>query len=43
MVIFGASGDITHRKLIPAIFDLYENKLLPSHFAVLRVSRSKFS
>ncbi|MDD2474766.1 MAG: glucose-6-phosphate dehydrogenase [Dysgonamonadaceae bacterium] len=43
MVIFGASGDLTHRKLIPAIFDLYENKLLPSHFAVLGVSRSKFS
>ena len=43
MVIFGASGDLTYRKLIPAIFDLYENKLLPSHFAVLGVSRSDIS
>ena len=43
MVIFGASGDLTHRKLIPAIFDLYENKLLPTHFAVLGVSRTNFS
>ncbi len=43
MVIFGASGDLTYRKLLPAIFDLYENKLLPTHFAVLGVSRSEFS
>ncbi|MDD2551736.1 MAG: glucose-6-phosphate dehydrogenase [Dysgonamonadaceae bacterium] len=43
MVIFGASGDLTYRKLLPAIFDLYENKLLPSHFAVLGVSRTNFT
>ena len=43
MVIFGASGDLAYRKLIPAIFDLYENKLLPTNFAVLGVSRSKIS
>lgn len=43
MVIFGASGDLAYRKLIPAIFDLYENKLLPTNFAVLGVSRSEIS
>ena len=43
MVIFGASGDLTYRKLIPAIFDLYKNKLLPTNFAVLGVSRSIIS
>ena len=43
MVIFGASGDLAYRKLIPAIFDLHENKLLPTHFAVLGVSRSNIS
>ncbi len=43
MVIFGASGDLTYRKLLPAIFDLYKNQLLPNHFAVLGVSRSDFS
>lgn len=43
MVIFGASGDLTYRKLLPAIFDLHKNKLLPSNFAVLGVSRSKIS
>lgn len=43
IVIFGASGDLTKRKLIPAIYDLYVAKLLPEHFAVLGVSRSAMS
>ncbi|MEZ5040408.1 MAG: glucose-6-phosphate dehydrogenase [Saprospiraceae bacterium] len=43
IVIFGASGDLTERKLIPAIFQLYRNKSLPEHFAVLGVSRSALS
>ncbi len=42
-VIFGASGDLTRRKLIPAIYDLFKHKLLPEKFAVLGVSRSKLS
>ena len=42
-VIFGASGDLTRRKLIPAIYDLYLRKLLPEGFCVLGVSRSKLS
>jgi glucose-6-phosphate 1-dehydrogenase len=43
VVIFGASGDLTHRKLIPALFDLYKNGLLGGHFAVLGFSRSHLS
>ncbi|HBK30958.1 MAG TPA: glucose-6-phosphate dehydrogenase [Porphyromonadaceae bacterium] len=43
LVIFGASGDLTYRKLIPAVFDLYMNESLPKGFAVLGVSRSSFS
>ena len=39
-VVFGASGDLTKRKLIPAIFELYKENLLPEAFAVLGVSRS---
>ena len=35
LVIFGASGDLTKRKLIPALYDLYIQKLLPQKFAVL--------
>src|ERR1043166_4451037 len=43
IVIFGASGDLTHRKLLPAIFDLYQAGLVSKHFAVLGFARSKFS
>lgn len=43
LVIFGASGDLTYRKLIPAIYNLYKQKLLPEKFAVLGASRTKFS
>lgn len=43
LIIFGASGDLTYRKLIPAVFDLYKQKSLPQHFAVLGIARSSFS
>ncbi len=39
MVIFGAVGDLTKRKLIPAIYYLAEQKLLPDNFALLGVAR----
>ncbi len=40
LVIFGASGDLTARKLIPAIFNLYKDGQLPKNFVILGVSRS---
>lgn len=40
MVIFGASGDLTRRKLIPAIFDLEEQGLLPPGFTIVGVGRT---
>ncbi len=40
LIIFGASGDLTKRKLIPALYDLYIRKLLPEKFAVLGASRT---
>jgi glucose-6-phosphate 1-dehydrogenase len=40
LVIFGASGDLTARKLVPALFNLYLAKQLPEQFVVLGVSRS---
>ncbi|MDP5168613.1 MAG: glucose-6-phosphate dehydrogenase [Bacteroidia bacterium] len=43
LVIFGASGDLTNRKLIPALYDLYCQEMLPENFAVLGVSRSEYS
>ncbi|MCB0517494.1 MAG: glucose-6-phosphate dehydrogenase [Lewinellaceae bacterium] len=41
--IFGASGDLAKRKLLPALFELHKDNLLPSGFAVLGVSRTAFS
>jgi glucose-6-phosphate 1-dehydrogenase len=43
MVIFGASGDLTRRKLIPALYNLAREKLLPGAFAVIGVSRREMS
>jgi glucose-6-phosphate 1-dehydrogenase len=43
LIIFGASGDLTKRKLIPALYDLYIQNLLPDKFAVLGASRSPLS
>ena len=42
-VIFGASGDLTKRKLVPALFSLFVQGLLPDKFALLGVSRSEFT
>ena len=39
LVIFGASGDLTRRKLLPAIYNLAESGLLPESFAVLGIAR----
>ena len=43
IVIFGASGDLTERKLIPAIFNLFRKNLLPEKYAILGVGRSNYS
>lgn len=42
-VIFGASGDLTKRKLIPALYNLKKDGLLSDDFAVLGLSRSPLS
>src|ERR1700710_1113110 len=39
VVIFGASGDLTKRKLLPALFHLEQNGLLPKEFAIVGVAR----
>ena len=43
LVIFGASGDLTHRKLVPALFELFLQRRLPSEFAVLGCARRPWS
>jgi glucose-6-phosphate 1-dehydrogenase len=39
LVIFGASGDLTKRKLLPALFHLEQAGLLPDNFAIVGVAR----
>jgi glucose-6-phosphate 1-dehydrogenase len=39
LVIFGAAGDLTKRKLIPAIYHLFKDKLLPGNFFIYGVDR----
>lgn len=43
MVIFGASGDLTRRKLMPALYRLAYDRRLPSGFAVIGISRTPMS
>jgi glucose-6-phosphate 1-dehydrogenase len=43
LVIFGASGDLTNRKLIPAIFELQNQNLLPNRFVVLGAGRTEMT
>ena len=40
LVIFGASGDLTSRKLMPALYSLAYRRLLPEKFAVVGAARS---
>src|SRR5438094_5958517 len=43
MVIFGASGDLTSRKLMPALYTLALNRSLPSGFSVIGVADTALS
>lgn len=43
MVIFGASGDLTKRKLMPALYSLYKEKRMGSGFTVLGIGRSVYT
>jgi len=43
MVIFGASGDLTQRKLLPALYNMRKSNLLSEHFAVIGAARTAMS
>ncbi|OGW43397.1 MAG: glucose-6-phosphate dehydrogenase [Nitrospirae bacterium RBG_16_43_11] len=43
LVIFGASGDLARRKLVPSLYRLNKNKTLPDKFFVLGVGRTEMS
>src|SRR5437763_10020605 len=40
VVIFGASGDLTKRKLVPPLYRLVQQRLLPAEFGIIGVARS---
>jgi len=43
IVIFGASGDLTKRKLIPGLYNLYQKGRLPENFQIVGISRTEFT
>jgi glucose-6-phosphate 1-dehydrogenase len=43
LVIFGASGDLAHRKLIPALWSLYAARTLPEPFVIIGTARTELS
>jgi glucose-6-phosphate 1-dehydrogenase len=43
MAIFGAGGDLTKRKLFPALYNLAKSKLLPEGFAIIGASREPYT
>ena len=43
LVIFGASGDLTHRKIFPALYALACRRLLPEKFAIVGAARSQWT
>src|SRR3954470_17852343 len=43
IVIFGASGDLTKRKLLPALYRLVQERLLPAEFAIIGLGRTEMT
>jgi glucose-6-phosphate 1-dehydrogenase len=43
VIIFGATGDLTHRKLVPALYNLQRERLLPPGFSVVGFARRDWS
>ena len=41
LIIFGASGDLTYKKLIPSVYDLHTQGLLPENFGILGLGRTE--
>jgi len=42
-VLFGATGDLAHRKVVPALFQLWRTHLLPHEFRIVAVGRRAYS
>src|SRR3954451_7637078 len=42
LVLFGATGDLAHRKVVPALYQLWRTNLLPHEFEILAVGRREY-
>jgi glucose-6-phosphate 1-dehydrogenase len=42
-ILFGATGDLAHRKVIPAIYQLWRTNLLPAEFSLVAVARRPYT
>ncbi len=42
LVLFGATGDLAHRKVVPALYQLWRTNLLPHEFVLLAIGRREF-
>src|SRR5665213_4311590 len=42
LIILGAAGDLTHRKLLPALYNLFLDELLPEKFSIIGIDRRKW-
>src|SRR3954462_12894958 len=42
-VLFGATGDLAHRKVVPALFQLWRTHLLPPEFTIVAVGRREYA
>src|SRR5690554_855697 len=43
ITIFGATGDLTHRKLIPALYQLHFQGFIPENFHILAIGRKNLT
>ena len=41
--IFGGSGDLTYRKLMPALYNLYLDNYLPEKFLIIAIGRTEYT
>ncbi len=42
LVLFGATGDLAHRKVVPALYQLWRTNLLPHEFLLLAIGRRPY-
>jgi glucose-6-phosphate 1-dehydrogenase len=42
-VLFGATGDLAHRKVMPALYQLWRTNLLPAEFSLIAVARRPYT